>query len=151
MSKYAYAIFLKNPFESKPLILFKYQHSYIIRDVRLLLKYKEIIAYDIECVIETFREYSINILPYIIDFPTAIKLITGKPKNEFLDTKEPWTLKNILANHINQKSMNILNKFEKLTMTISEFTKESKDIVDDIMNGFEKSWNIFSKLLIQNN
>ena len=137
MDDYAYVICLIYPFSDTPLFLIKQEDTYYYAcDVKILKRYDKIISYDFTNAIHNMREKNIP-LPEVIDVCTAKKLVTGKPKSAFTKGSEPWALKNLLGKRINNESMQWINRF----LQITDNSCPSKEVLTDIMDGFEGLWN----------
>ena len=151
MSKQAYLICLKNPFELKPFLLLKEAEGvYVFRDIQYLLSYEEIFSYGFSDLVNSFREKECKKLPEVIDLETAKKLIVGKQKDDFKSGEEPWVLGNIIGRYVTPKSLIALNNFLQLKMKASELEVVLKEVASDLMNGFKKSWTDLNVELVLN-
>jgi DNA polymerase I len=149
MSNPVFAIFLSNPFEIKPIILYKDVRPTVTQEVSALTRYDKVYAFDVECAIESFRNNNIIKFPEIVDIRTALKLLNGKPKSAFREGGEPWSLNRILGNKVQQSSLKLIDSFQRLRITSQEFVQQNMSSLTDIMDGFERAWGDILNLLVE--
>jgi len=147
MSEFGYIICLKNPFEEAPLLLIKHGDKVYNTDtVEFLDKFEIVVSYDFRWLIDRLRKKNIVNFPLIYDVTTAKKIITGKPKSNYKSASRPWLLKNILGDAVSKDSLQWIEEYLQLRTV----TPPSKNILVDILNGFEKVWLQLRKELIDN-
>lgn len=140
MHEFIYLICLKTPFIEQPYLLIKINDEIKVEtNIAYILKFKIIIAYDFDIIVENFRTSSRKINITIYDVKTAIKLLTGKSKSDINVRDDPWGLNRVVGKYANPTTLSWLNKFNKLKIPSIDFSSD-REILEDLINSLEKAW-----------
>lgn len=138
---------IKYPFERNPILLIKTNDKIITsNNVNELAKYKKIITFNFNSIIDSIIQSSVNTLPKIIDIEIAKKQLIGRKKSDFDSKDIPWNLKNSFKNFIKKETLDLIDNIANAKIIFDENTL-NEEIITEILYGFEKCWIEIEKLL----
>lgn len=139
MSNELYLLAIKNPFEKKPFILcFDNKRTFELPNIKLILNYEIIYAYDSELCLDIIRKSHLTDLPFFHDIKTLIKLKTGLPKKEFHSKNIPWNIINLLKNLVNENTLNSLKQL--VSFKTNNFSTLTNKMRMEIMLAFKSMY-----------
>ena len=147
MHNQLFLVCLKNPFRKEPLLFcFDNQSYFFSEDINIINRYNLVISYRIEDSIYSFIINKKNILTEIVDIVTLKKLLVGRPKKEFKQNKEPWTLRNIIGQKVSKNVFSWLKDIFEMKLIHPEKVDNFQALLKELLDGFVESYN---ELLIQ--